>query len=124
MEMRRINMEADWGLSIDCLSAVPDQNPLMKAAQMALLAPYALAIRLNRISEERALGIWARLYAEAVIQGSPTPGYDGFDREQWMAWLLSEREAFTVLRSVCEAPENFLPREAIHGNPSGAEPTP
>lgn len=125
MITRRVNMEEDWGVSIDCNSAVADQNPVMHAAQLTLLAPYALALQMERLPEERAWEIWARLYAEAVIMGSPTPVFERFTKDEWVEWLLREREAFIVLRSVCEAPDNFrapeVPWRAEHpAGPPGA----
>lgn len=103
--VRRINFQY-VPIRIDVLRASTD-NPVYRAALMTYIQPFALAARLGRVSEEAATLAWAKVYAEAVIVGSPDDPYVGYDRAAWIQWLTEHPEEFERLRELCTPAENF-----------------
>jgi len=116
MVIRRIRLE-DWDVDVDVRPAVRELNPLFRAAQLAFYMPHKLAIELKRLPEERANALEARVYAESVIAGSPTPVFSEFASREWADWLIAEPDAFLALRSICAEAKNFDPRNEVgHGD--------
>ncbi len=96
-------------LELECLPPFPDLNLLFRVASHAILDPYRLAIELGKVTEETATRLYARLYAEAVIRASPTPGFEDMTRERWAEWLIEHPVHFTNLRSFCDFRNNWVP---------------
>lgn len=106
MELRRITFEG-LGLSIDCWPAIPEHNAIFDAARKAILAPHQLAITAGLIADETALRIFAKCYAEGVIEGSPSPDFCDFSHDDWAEWLASHPEEFDDLQQVVSNPAHF-----------------
>lgn len=106
MNMRRLRFDY-IPIAIDILPADPKVNRIYAAAAMAHVQHLTLAAQLGRVSEDRAEQALAKAYAEGVVVGSPTPGYEHYERSDWERWLLAHRDEFAQLRSIAEVPENF-----------------
>lgn len=106
--IRRLQFaDYDPVIEIDVMPAVAELNALYRASAMAHLQPIFFAAQVGRLSDKAAEEKLAIVYAEAVIVGSPTPGLDQYDTEDWRKWLLSHREEFATIRSLVEVARNF-----------------
>lgn len=106
MNVRRLRFDY-IPVAIDILPADPKVNRIYAAAAMAHVQHLTLASQVGRLSEEVATRALAKAYAEGVIVGSPTPGYEEFDRTDWERWLNENPDEFSQLRSIAEVSENF-----------------
>ena len=112
MEMRRITFDENWGgpppyLSIDTWPANEKMNAIYAAVAAAVLQPHMLAIQMGRVSDETIARIFAHLYSEAVIIGSPDPIYDGFTKERWRDWLIEHEAHREAMRRFCSVRRNY-----------------
>lgn len=94
-------------IKIDVWPADLESNAVYRAACIAWLKPLELAARVGRVDEEAGRTRLAWVYAEGVIQGSPSPQCDGWGRDEWRQWLLDHPEEFDRLRGICEVTTNF-----------------
>ena len=102
----RLSLEL-WGVEIDVLAAHVERNPIYRMEVEKRIKPLELAITLGRVSQEKADRLWAEVYAETVIVGSPTEKLREFDNAQWVEWLLEDLERFWCIRRYAMAEENF-----------------
>jgi hypothetical protein len=82
-------------------------NALYRLACEQVLAPYHFAAQAGKLSEGTARTLMAKIYAEAVIQGSSAPALAGFEPRQWEGWLLAFPERFDAMRGVAENPASW-----------------
>lgn len=117
MTMRQVVFDyREDKLAINILQADANVNSIFQAAVLTHIRPYALAASMGRLSEARSEQLLARVYADGIIVGSPTEGYDKFTQADWEKWLLENKEEFRQLRSVAECPEAFGDNYGQSGN--------
>lgn len=98
---------ADRNLEVQVFPAT-EENLVYGHLLEQVSAPYTLAIEAEKISEESALKILAKVYAGAIIVGSPSEELVGLSEDQWADWLLGNPEEFEAVRVVAENPSDWM----------------
>lgn len=121
MDFLRVRFATLGGFCVDVMPAIPEVNPLFRAASIAYVAPLSLASRVGRVSEVVGRRALARAYAEGVVCGSPSPEADGWGPAEWAAWLLGHPGEFDWIRSLASRAkvwEQLLPGSTVEASAS------
>lgn len=110
-------------LSIDFAPALPDVNEDFRAVSEEVFAPYEVAIKLGRYSEESCERRLIEVYSRSVIMGSPSPKFENFDALEWQAFMLGHRDEFRRLQCMAETRAHWDQLEGFtDAHPSPGEP--
>jgi hypothetical protein len=125
VDFLRVRFAALGGFSVDVMPAIPEVNPLFRAASIAFVRPLSLASALGRVSEHVGRRALVRAYAEGVICGSPSPEADGWGRKEWIAWLEAHPDEFDWIRNLASRAkvwEQLLPGSTVDAGLAPEEP--